>query len=243
LRYCVLGDIHGNLEALEAVLADAEKQGVGRYLCVGDIVGYGANPSECVARSRELTSQIVAGNHDCAVVGRTDIDYFNFFAREAILWSAAQLSAEDKAFLGGLPLSLEVDGLLVVHATVHEPQLFGYIESALSARLSFDALKTDVAFVGHSHVPVTFFYEERGHEIWYTQDPEIPIGEFSKTIVNVGSVGQPRDDNPDAAYAIVDADERTVAIRRVAYDIETAKQKILDAGLPEVLAARLIMGR
>lgn len=243
MRYGVLGDIHGNLEALEAVLADAEKHGVERYLCVGDIVGYGANPTECVARIRGLTSQIVAGNHDCAVVGRADVEYFNLYARDAVLWTRDHLAPDDQAFLRGLPLSLLVNGLTLVHSTVHEPDLFGYIESALAARLSFEALQTDIAFVGHSHVPVTFFYEQNGDEIWYSQDAEIPLGDFSKAIINVGSVGQPRDDNPQAAYAIYDSSLRTVTIRRLPYDVEATRQKILAAGLPEVLAARLLLGR
>ena len=243
LRYCIFGDVHGNIEALEAVLADAVRQAVDRYICVGDIVGYGANPGECVAQVKAVTTQIVAGNHDCAVVGRTDVEYFNLFAREAVLWTQGQLSMEDKAFLRGLPLMLRTDGLTIVHATVHQPELFGYIESAMAARMSFDALEDVLAFVGHSHVPVTFFYDQQGEEIWYSQDSEIPLGDFSKTIVNVGSVGQPRDDNPRAGYAVYDTDQRRVTIRRVAYDVEAARQKIVEAGLPEVLAARLQLGR
>ena len=241
--YCVFGDVHGNLEALEAVLADAEKQGAERYLCVGDIVGYGADPGPCLERVRALTTQVVAGNHDCAVVGRAEIEYFNHFAKAAVLWTREQLSPGQQAFLAGLPLTLTVNNLTVVHATVHNPAEFGYIESAFVARQSFQALETAVGFVGHSHVPVTFFYEESGDEIWFTQDEEIPLGEFSKSIVNIGSVGQPRDDNWMAAYALYDSGANVVTIRRVSYDIETAKRKILDAGLPEVLAARLALGR
>lgn len=243
MQYCVFGDVHGNLEALEAVLADAEKQGAERYLCVGDIVGYGADPGPCLERVRAVTTQVVAGNHDCAVVERADIEYFNHFAKEAILWTRAQLSPGQQAFLAGLPLTLQLDGLTVVHATVHEPQQFGYIESALVARLSFEALQTRLGFVGHSHVPVAFFYQESADEIWFTQDADIPLGEFSKSIINIGSVGQPRDDNPLAAYALYDTEQNAVAIRRVPYDIETAKRKILEAGLPEILAARLDLGR
>jgi diadenosine tetraphosphatase ApaH/serine/threonine PP2A family protein phosphatase len=243
LRYCIFGDVHGNLEALEAVLADAAKQDIERHVCVGDIVGYGADPRACVARVLEVTSQIVAGNHDCATVGRTDLEYFNVFAKEAVLWTQAQLSAEEMAFLRGLPLTLSVDGMTIVHATVHQPELFGYIESELSARLSFEALEDDIAFLGHSHVPVIFFYEQQEEEIWYSQDREVPMGDFSKAIVNVGSVGQPRDENPRAAYAIYDTEQQKVFIRRVDYDVEKAKQKILNAGLPEVLATRLAIGR
>lgn len=241
--YCVFGDIHGNLEALEAVLADAEKQGAERYLCVGDIVGYGADPGPCVERVRALTTQVVAGNHDCAVVGRAEIEYFNHFARAAVLWTREQLSPGQHAFLAGLPLTLTFNSLTVVHATVHDPAEFGYIDSAVMARKSFEALSTPVGFIGHSHVPVTFFYEENGDEIWFTQEEEVPVGEFSKSIVNIGSVGQPRDDNWHAAYALYDDQAHVVTVRRLPYDIETAKQKILDAGLPAVLAARLGLGR
>ncbi len=243
MLYCIFGDIHGNLEALEAVLADAREQQADAYVCVGDIVGYGANPSECIAKVREVTDKTVAGNHDWAAVGRTDIEYFNIFAREAVLWTQNHLSEEQKTFLSRLPLTIELDRFTVVHSTPHRPELFGYIENAMAARLSFQALTSPLAFVGHSHVPVTFFYEDDGEEIWYTQETEIPLGDFSKTIVNVGSVGQPRDDNPKAAYALYDTDRQLVTIRRVEYDVETAKQKILDAGLPEVLAARLLIGR
>ena len=243
VRYCIFGDVHGNLEALETILADARRQETDRYVCVGDIVGYGANPSDCIDRIQRLTRQVVAGNHDCAVVGRTDIEYFNFFAREAVLWTQQQLTPEQSSYLRGLPLTLELDGMTVVHATVHQPSLFGYIESAMAARQSFDAMTSKLAFVGHSHVPVTFFYEDQGEEIWYSQDNEVPLGDFSKTIVNVGSVGQPRDDNPRAAYAVYDSEQRKVTIRRVEYDVEAARQKIIDAGLPEVLAARLLLGR
>jgi len=243
LLYCIFGDIHGNLEALEAVLADAQEQHAEAYVCLGDIVGYGANPRECIARVREVTDKTVAGNHDWAAVGRMDIEYFNLFAREAVLWTQNHLDDEQKTYLSRLPLTIELDRFTVVHSTPHRPELFGYIENAMAARLSFQALTSPLAFVGHSHVPVTFFYEDDGEEIWYTQETEIPLGDFSKTIVNVGSVGQPRDDNPKAAYALYDTERQLVTIRRVEYDVETAKQKILDAGLPEVLAARLLIGR
>ena len=243
MLYCIFGDIHGNLEALEAVLADAQAQHAEAYVCLGDIVGYGANPRECIARVREVTDKTVAGNHDWAAVGRMDIEYFNLFAREAVLWTQNHLDDEQKTYLSRLPLTIELDRFTVVHSTPHRPELFGYIENAMAARLSFQALTSPLAFVGHSHVPVTFFYEDDGEEIWYTQETEIPLGDFSKTIVNVGSVGQPRDDNPKAAYALYDTDRQLVTLRRVEYDVETAQQKILDAGLPEVLAARLLIGR
>lgn len=243
MRYCVFGDIHGNLEALEGVLEHAAGEGAERYVCVGDIIGYGADPHECMERVRALTHEIVAGNHEYAVVGRADIEYFNPYAREAVRWTADHLSDEEKQFVHQLPLVRRVDAFTVVHATVHNPGLFGYIESALAARNSFQALETDLCFVGHSHVPVTFFYNEDGDEIWYSQDTEVPLGDFSRTIINVGSVGQPRDDNPNAAYVLYDSDLQKATFHRIHYDVEFTRKKILDAGLPGILADRLLVGR
>ncbi len=243
MRYCVFGDVHGNLEALEAVVADARRHGAERYACVGDIVGYGASPSECIDRVQSLTTQIVAGNHDCATVGRTELEYFNHFAREAVVWTRSQLSPQDKTFLRDLPLTLEADGLTVVHATVHQPELFGYIESDPSARQSFAALRNDLAFVGHSHVPVVFFHLPDEDAVLYTKDLEVPLDVGPRAIVNVGSVGQPRDNDPRAAYVLYDSTRRLVIIRRVEYNIEGAKRKIIKAGLPDVLGHRLLFGR
>ena len=145
MLYCIFGDIHGNLEALEAVLADAREQQADAYVCVGDIVGYGANPSECIAKVREVTDKTVAGNHDWAAVGRTDIEYFNIFAREAVLWTQNHLSEEQKTFLSRLPLTIELDRFTVVHSTPYRPELFDYIENAVAARLSFQALASPLA--------------------------------------------------------------------------------------------------
>lgn len=245
----MFGDVHGNLEALEAVVADAKRQGVDRYVCVGDIVGYGASASECVDRVQSLTTQVVAGNHDCAVVGRTDLEYFNLFARDAVIWTRTHLSPADKAFLRDLPLTRVVDELLLVHATVHHPEYFGYIESEYSARLSFEAMEGDLAFVGHSHVPVAFVYDKEKKQISYSsgadlaKDADWALDGASKAILNVGSVGQPRDEDPRSSYMVYDSQQRTVTLRRISYDIETAKRKIVAAGLPEVLGVRLQFGR
>jgi len=243
LRYCVFGDIHGNLEALEAMVADARRQGAERYVCVGDIVGYGADPVECVDRVQGLTTQIVAGNHDCAVVGRTELEYFNHYARDAVVWTRTQLSPSDKAFLRDLPLTLEVDGMRIAHATLDKPYEFGYIECEASARRSFDALEGTVAFVGHSHVPRAFFAFPTEKQILYSKDQELELDKSGKAIVNVGSVGQPRDNDPRGSYAVYDSSKRTVIIRRVSYSAEAAMQKIVAAGLPAVLGQRLLYGR
>jgi diadenosine tetraphosphatase ApaH/serine/threonine PP2A family protein phosphatase len=243
VRYCIFGDVHGNLEALEAVLEHAGREGAERYVCVGDIIGYGADPVACIERVRAATRDVVAGNHEWAVIGRADVAYFNPYAREAVHWTADRLSEEQKVFLAEMPLTRLVNGFTAVHATMHSPGMFGYIESAVAARLSFQALQTDLCFVGHSHVPVTFFYNQDGDEIWYSQDVEVPLGDFSRTIINVGSVGQPRDDNPNAAYVLYDSDRQTAVVHRAPYDVEAARKKILDAGLPGILADRLLVGR
>jgi predicted phosphodiesterase len=240
MKYAILGDIHGNLEALHAVLEDAQSEGVDEYICLGDVVGYGADPSACLQKIREIAKFTVAGNHDFAAVGKLNIEFFNAFARESALWTRNQLSDEEKEWLSNLKLVEYLEDFTVVHATVHSPELFEYIQTSYDAHLSFEELTTPLAFVGHSHVPVTFVQKK---SVSFTLDPEIKLDGDHKTIINVGSVGQPRDENPDAAYAIYDTGERLVRIKRIEYDIAGAAHKIIEAGLPEILAERLHYGR
>jgi len=243
MRYAVLGDIHANGDAFEAVLADAARQRIGRYLCVGDVVGYGAEPRKCMSRLREMGFAAVAGNHDHAAIGRLSLDYFNWHAREAAEWTRQQISLSQVKYLGGLKLVEVADGLTLAHGSVHGPEKFGYIETVDAARLSFRAMTTPVAFLGHSHVPITFLEHEGDESVTYTHSTEIDLGPAAKAIVNVGSVGQPRDDNPRACYAVYDSEARTIELRRIEYDIESAQDKIRDAGLPDILAVRLALGR
>ena len=239
MRYAIFADVHGNLEAYEAVLAAIEKEGPDRIFCIGDLVGYGSQPSECVARTRDLGCLTVIGNHDAAAVGRLTASYFNPFAREAILWTGAHLSEEDKEFLLGLPLVEEIEDFTLVHATLDSPEGFDYIDTLVGAERCFSHLKQPVVFIGHSHIPVAFFDTE---PTTYTQSWPLRIPAGRKAIVNVGSVGQPRDGNPDAAYAIYDTDKGLVYLHRVPYDVEATSRKILDAGLPSILAERLHFG-
>jgi len=243
MRYAVLGDIHANWDALRAVLRDMEDKHVERTLCVGDIVGYGPQPRKCVSRILEMGATCVAGNHDHAAIGRLDVSYFNFHAREAVEWTRAHLSVAHAEFLGGLQLVTVTDGLTLGHGTIHQPEQFGYIETVFAAQLSFHAMTTPLAFLGHSHVPITFLENEGQDSVTYTQSTTVELRDSSKAIVNVGSVGQPRDDDPRACYVLYDSDEQTAEIRRIEYDIESAQAKIRKAGLPDVLAARLALGR
>jgi diadenosine tetraphosphatase ApaH/serine/threonine PP2A family protein phosphatase len=153
------------------------------------------------------------------------------------------LSLDGAEYLAGLDLVKEIDGFTLGHGTIHRPEQFGYIETVFAAQLSFHAMTTRLAFLGHSHVPIAFLESEGQESVTYTQSTELELRHVSKAIVNVGSVGQPRDDDPRACYAMYDADAQAVELRRIEYDIESAQAKIRKAGLPEVLAARLALGR
>lgn len=242
MRYVVFGDIHGNLEALEAVLEATEKDKPDHYICVGDIVGYGADPKECLRKVRALNNcTIVAGNHDFASAGILNLDFFNDHARESISWTTEQLSDEDKKFLSQLKLINHVNHLAVVHSNLHQPEMFGYIQTVYDLQLGLKQLETPVCFVGHSHIPVIFLLHRA--TISVITEPVINLDGLDRAFINVGSVGQPRDENSQASYVLYDEDEKKVAIKRVNYSIEKVVNKIKKAGLPEMLAERLKYGR
>lgn len=239
MRYGVFGDIHSNLAAYRAVLDALEQEGVDGYLCLGDLVGYGADAAECVAITRDLDPILVAGNHDFAVAGKLGLEYFNTQAQAAIVWTRRALSDKDIEWLGGLELIQVHDDITLAHGTVHDPAAFEYMQTPYDANLSFREMKTRTAFVGHSHIPVSFF---DGMPITYSVRERIDFGDRI-CIANPGSVGQPRDQDPRASYAIYDSDARILEIRRVEYDIGQTIGRILRAGLPVLLGERLRMGR
>ena len=240
MRYAVFSDIHGNLDALKAVLSALDRQQIDAYACLGDIVGYGPQPAECLYEINKYDCILVAGNHDFAVADRINISSFNVLAREAILWTRSKLSESEVAFLSNLPLVERLDGLDLVHGTLYAPELFDYLQTSYDAYLSMGRMKSPVCFVGHSHVPITFI---QGEIIRYCLDPEIRVEPDKKAIVNVGSVGQPRDRDPRACYAIYDTDKQVVSIQRARYDIDSVIAKVKDAGLPAALGERLRLGR
>jgi diadenosine tetraphosphatase ApaH/serine/threonine PP2A family protein phosphatase len=241
VTYAVISDIHGNLEALEAVAAELDKLSPGKVLCLGDIVGYGASPNECVERTRELAAVTVAGNHDFGVAGLTDITFFNHYARQAIIWTAQVIKPEYAEYLRGLPLShAEDDKLRIVHATPSQPGRWNYIFTSRQALEEFKAFDEKICFIGHSHQPCMF--EMLDAETIVVNSDHVKIVEGREYIINVGSVGQPRDGDPRACLCVYDEDEGEVSIKRVTYDVEGAKRKIVDANLPPVLANRLSWG-
>ena len=239
MRYGVFGDIHSNLAAYRAVLDALASAGVDGYLCLGDIVGYGADAAECVATTRELNPILVGGNHDYAVAGKLGLEYFNTQAQAAIVWTRRSLADADMEWLGELPLTQVAGDVTLAHGTVHDPEAFEYMQTPYDAHLSFQELKTRTAFVGHSHIPVSFF---DGMPITYSVRKRIEFGDRI-CIANPGSVGQPRDQDPRASYAIYDSDARILEIHRVEYDIGKTIGRILRAGLPVLLGERLRLGR
>jgi diadenosine tetraphosphatase ApaH/serine/threonine PP2A family protein phosphatase len=243
VRYAILGDIHGNLEALEAVLAVIRGENIDKIVCLGDVVGYGAEPVRCIQIIRDLKCDTIAGNHDWAAVGKVSIDCFNAYAKAAAMWTRDQLNQEQKDWILSLPLTLTYPECAIAHGTFHQPEAFNYIQTVFDAQQSFEALKklnARIGFLGHSHVPVGFFDTD---PITYTLDSDIPLDEDIAVMVNAGSVGQPRDENNKASFALLDTTAKMITIRRVEYDIDASANKIREAGLPEILAARLYQGK
>lgn len=242
MRYGIFSDIHSNLEALDAVIEAYRKEKIDRYLCVGDVVGYASSPKECIEKIRMLAMITVAGNHDWASVNLISTDYFNPLAKEAVSWTQRNLDEGGRYFLEGLQLVYKNEDLTIVHGSLDKPGDFSYMTDGGIAFRTFELLETDICFVGHTHVPGVFIKSENNH-IRYREDNNISIRQDSKYIINVGSVGQPRDVNPNAAYCIYDTDKKSVEIKRISYDIQAARQKIINEGLPKFLGERLLIGR
>ena len=240
MRYAVIADIHANLEALEVVLADSKEQKCTHYCCVGDVVGYNANPKECLDIVRTMGMPVVKGNHDEYCSSEEDLEGFNPHAAEAVNWTRKQLSKEDRQWLRDLKYVRLVASFSMVHATLDGPQRWGYVFDKLAAAASFTYQNTAVCFFGHTHVPVAFVRDSVVRGGTYSK---FRVEPGKKYFVNVGAVGQPRDGNPKSGYVIYDLNEGTVELRRLDYDIAKAQQKIMAAGLPQRLADRLSLGK
>lgn len=241
-RVGVISDIHGNMHALEAVLKELEKEKVDRIICCGDVVGYGARPNECANKMRELNIPTIAGNHDHASLLLTDISNFNEIAKAAVLWTKKVLSEENIEYLRGLPLTLRdtANNVYYVHASPKDPGEWNYILTMGEARTNFNYFTEQICFIGHSHQPLIIENDE-GNLACPTK-PEVEIRDGRRYLINVGSVGQPRDHNPKACFVICDFEARRLEIRRCDYDLPGAQEAILDAGLPRELAERLAHG-
>jgi diadenosine tetraphosphatase ApaH/serine/threonine PP2A family protein phosphatase len=241
-RYAILGDIHANIEALQTVLDDARKLSVTDFVCVGDVVGYNADPVACLRLVRdELHCPTVRGNHDhyCSH-SEEELNDFQPLAASAIAWTRRQLAEEDARWLSGLPLSKVVGGFTLVHSTLDVPERWGYVFDQLDAESHFTYQKTPLCFHGHTHVPLVY---EKRREVVRLPPADVRLTPGTKYFINTGSVGQPRDGDPRSSYVIYDTETRTISFRRLAYDIAATMENIRRAGLPERSATRLAAGR
>ena len=241
MKYAIIADIHANLEALNVVLEDIKAQGCTHTACLGDVVGYGANPKECLDIIRGMNIPCVKGNHDEMCSVNADLEGFNPHAAEAVHWTRQQLDEDDCQWLRDLKYIRLVTSFSIVHATLDVPQKWGYVFDKLAAAASFTYQNTPVCFFGHTHVPRAYIRDHQVHSVdnW----DMIAIEPGKKYFLNVGSVGQPRDGDWRASYAIYSPKEHHVQLRRLDYDVEQAQQKIIAAGLPPRLATRLGEGR
>jgi diadenosine tetraphosphatase ApaH/serine/threonine PP2A family protein phosphatase len=262
LKIAVFSDVHSNLEAYRASLLDIAGRGdVGALWCLGDVVGYGADPELCIRITAALGGKlprpeldgdfaaavaalagklghVVLGNHDAASFGDRIINFFSEAARAAALWTAEKVSPPARLYLQGVPLTAAEGDVLLVHATPSRPREFHYITAATQAREAFDATDARVVFYGHTHRGGVMADRDGGAAVVEAEE----FGRVGRFLVNAGSVGQPRDGDPRACYVIYDADARTVEFVRLEYDVDAAAAKIREAGLPEMLADRLYQG-
>ncbi|MFO7871877.1 MAG: metallophosphoesterase family protein [Kiritimatiellia bacterium] len=239
-KYAILGDIHGNLEALETVLKDAGEQDVTDYVSVGDIVGYNANPSECVEKVRELGCVGVCGNHDHYCCRNESLDDFHPLAAHVVDWTRKHLSDEQIEYLRNLKLVQNVGGFSIVHSTLDMPEKWGYVFDSLEADANFNYQRTTLCFHGHTHVPVVY---TKQNGVRKDEPGPLKVSLGKKYFINVGSVGQPRDGDPRASYVTYEPGKKMVEWRRLSYDIAAVQEKIKKAGLPERLARRLELGK
>ena len=238
--YAILGDIHANLEALQAVISDAKQQGVDRFLCTGDVVGYNANPSGMPSSTRSIKLPLVKGNHDEYCSSRIPLSTFNPSVRDTLRWTRRQLSLTEKRTLKQAPFVMDVDGFTLVHSSLHHPNQWDYILDIQSATDHFRNQFSQICFIGHSHIPTAFV---KNSQIQQGSFQSLILQPENRYLINVGSVGQPRDLNPDAAYVLFNSIQSRIDLRRVAYDRQQTQKKIRAAGLPFRNALRLDRGR
>ena len=244
MRYLVLTDIHGNLDALDACIADAEGRGFDQALVLGDIVGYGAEPAAVIARVRALEPvALVRGNHDKVACGLESSEGFNRVASAAVAWTREHLGEADRSWIAALPRGpVTVDDLIeICHGAPFDED--AYIFDELDAHRAFTTASRPICLFGHTHCPALFVARDTAPAARGAADPHVQLDAAARYLVNPGAVGQPRDGDPRAAYGIVNTDARTLDLVRIQYDVGSAQDKIVRAGLPEALAARLAAGR
>jgi predicted phosphodiesterase len=244
MRCLILSDIHANVAAFDAVLADVDAGTIDQVWCLGDVVGYGPSPDECIARLQELPDHCcVAGNHDWAAIDRIDIAEFNPVAQIACRWTSQQLTSENRAYLENLPTTLVKGDCTLVHGSPREP-IWEYIIYPSTAQPNFQFFDTQLCFVGHTHAPAIFQEQTSSHR-FETRTPSpnesIAVGD-ERLIVNPGSVGQPRDGDPWAAYMVFEVEKKILEYHRIPYDVGLTQRLMMQKELPESLISRLSFG-
>jgi diadenosine tetraphosphatase ApaH/serine/threonine PP2A family protein phosphatase len=251
MLYAVLADIHSNFEALTAVLEALASEHIDRYLCLGDVMGYGADPTACVERLQACNAVVVGGNHDAACVGKLELGWFNDTAKAALVWTRDQLNFTDLDWLRRLPLVETLESFTLVHSSLRRPERFEYLVDLAHIVDTLTTCRTLMCLAGHSHISCIVEYDRVHRTVirMLTRAEELAAVTFRddaatvRYFINPGSVGQPRDGDPRASVAVIDTDEKRLSVHRVAYDVETAARKIRQAGLPGFLADRLAVGR
>jgi diadenosine tetraphosphatase ApaH/serine/threonine PP2A family protein phosphatase len=242
MRYLIFSDLHSNLESLQSFAKIAETIEYDKKVFLGDLVGYGADPNACVDWVRENVDIALGGNHDYAVVGKTELTYMNPYAYQACLWTRQELTQENKDYLKRLSSEIVEDGIHWVHSSPHEPEEWHYVVTSADGKVNFDHFSTQLCFLGHSHRPV-IIEQEQGGAITDCGSPEIwELNPDHRYIINVGSLGQPRDGNPKPVFVVYDSTRKTLGFQRYEYDFSTTQKKILAGGLPAYLAERLKKG-
>lgn len=240
MRIAVFSDVHSNLEALTAVLHEIRREAPDRVLFLGDAVGYGPDPNGCVERIFEAADVVVAGNHDFGVVDKTDISTYTPPAKVSLLWTRSVLTAQSRKRLLSMPLTAREDDLFLVHAAPRDPSAWDYVVEEAGASEQLDFFDGPVCFYGHTHRPTVFVCD--GKKVTATQESLLTFHEKFRYIVNVGSVGQPRDGNPDAAYVLYDCREKSLSFHRVQYNFRITQEKMRAAQMPSFLIHRLTYG-
>jgi diadenosine tetraphosphatase ApaH/serine/threonine PP2A family protein phosphatase len=243
MRYVLLSDIHGNLEALQAVLEAARRFEPYQLMCLGDFVGYGADPEPCIELAGDKANLMLAGNHDLAVAGTISTGDFNTIARESIEWTRDQLTLEDRELLSNLPLQYIDGDYCYTHASPIDPMKFMYIRTLEDVAEVFASIGQRFCFVGHTHLPVLVAMNKNRGRMEVVRDSHIQMEDHCRYFINVGSVGQPRDSNPDACMVVLDEEAGSLEFVRVPYDVSKSQGKILSNGLPSYLAERLVLAR
>jgi predicted phosphodiesterase len=237
MKIAILSDIHSNLEALETAFEYIDKEDISKVYCLGDIVGYGPNPNECIEIIRERCDVVLMGNHDYAALGLANIEYFNDYAKASVFWTISSLEQDNLDYLHDLPFSYKGDNFLLVHASPSTPPHWHYVLSHDVAMMEMRHFEQNICYIGHSHVPI--IYSKNGA---YRNSPIKIETKSQKYIINVGSIGQPRDGDPKLCFAVLDTENNQFEYIRLDYRVNRTYEKIIKSGLPVFLAERLLKG-